>query len=459
MKRLAIALTLAATCLGASTTTPRPALAAPAATDAPKGLGLAIQKAKLDNGLRVVMNVDRSAPTVAVAVTYDVGARNEQVGRSGFAHLFEHMMFQGSANAPKGTHFKLIQARGGTMNGTTSSERTNYYEMLPSNELALGLWLEADRMKTLAVTQENFENQRKVVQEEYRLRISNAAYGPARLRLNELIYKGYWPYEHSVIGKMADLDNADFEWVLAFHKSYYAPNNAVLTISGDFETDEAMRLVREYFGDAKPQPSVPVYEAPPTPEQKEERVATIEDKNAKTAGLYYGWMIPETRTPEHYALEMATMVLTSGEASRLHQKMVRDQSIAQRVSAWTYDYRAPDALVMFVQLSEKATIKRVEKVLDDEVASLAKKGPTARELERAKRRLRSSFVFGLESALRRAVVLGEFEVIWGDARLLNRELLHYEKVTKEQIRDAVKKHLTRARRNVVQALPVKEGSK
>ncbi|HLV20429.1 MAG TPA: pitrilysin family protein, partial [Polyangiaceae bacterium] len=221
----------------------------PAAVEDPAvaALGqLSLQKATLDNGLRVVMNVDRSTPTVAVCVTYDVGSRNEERGKSGFAHLFEHIMFQGSRNVPKGEHFKLISARGGTLNGTTSPDRTNYYEMLPMNELALGLWLEADRMRWLDVTTENFENQRRVVQEEYRMRVSNAAYMQGLLRLRELAFADYWPYGHDAIGSMTDLDNARFEWVKDFHASYYAPNNAVLTIAGNFDTDEAMRLVREY---------------------------------------------------------------------------------------------------------------------------------------------------------------------------------------------------------------------
>ena len=221
-----------------------------------------MQKATLDNGLRVVMNVDHTSPTIAVAVTYDVGARNEERGRSGFAHLFEHMMFEGSANVAKGEHFKLVSAHGGTLNGTTSSDRTNYFEMLPANELPLALWLEADRMKSLDVSAENFENQRKVVQEEYRMRVSNVAYAPAQIRLEELVFQGYWPYEHDAIGSMQDLDNAQLEWVRAFHDSYYAPNLAVLSIAGDFEPDEAMQLVHRFFDTGKKQEKVIPYEPP-----------------------------------------------------------------------------------------------------------------------------------------------------------------------------------------------------
>ncbi|MDH4282311.1 MAG: insulinase family protein, partial [Myxococcales bacterium] len=185
---------------------------------------LQISRATLGNGLRVVMNPDHTVPTVAVSVYYDVGSRSEVKGRSGFAHLFEHMMFQGSANVPKGEHFSLIINRGGDANGTTSNDRTNYFETLPSNELALGLWLEADRMRSLAVTQENFENQRMTVMEERRQRIDNQPYVPSMLRINELAYGDYWPYAHSTIGDMQDLVDAPLQAVQEFFDTYYAPN-------------------------------------------------------------------------------------------------------------------------------------------------------------------------------------------------------------------------------------------
>ncbi|MEO7330789.1 MAG: pitrilysin family protein, partial [Minicystis sp.] len=231
---------------------PRKAAApSPAPAGATIELNLPVQRETFANGLRVVLNVDHTSPTVAVAVVYDVGSRNEQQGRSGFAHLFEHMMFQGSKNVAKGEHFRLVSGHGGVLNGTTNSDRTNYFEVLPSNELALGLWLEADRMKSLDVSQANFENQRKVVQEEYRMRVSNAAYAPSELRLEELVFQGYWPYEHSTIGSMADLDGAQLAWVQDFHAHHYGPNNAVLVIAGDVDAGEALTLAHRYFDGAQ----------------------------------------------------------------------------------------------------------------------------------------------------------------------------------------------------------------
>ncbi len=423
-----------------------------AAHKALERLRLSIHRVKLNNGLRVVMNVDRTSPTVAIAVTYDVGARNEEPGRSGFAHLFEHMMFQGSRHVPKGGHFNLISARGGTLNGTTSSDRTNYFEVLPANELALGLWLEADRMRWLAVTPENFENQRAVVQEEYRMRYENAAYMRGMLRLGELAFDKHWPYAHSVIGSMADLENASFEWVRDFHKRYYAPNNAVLTIAGDFEQDEAMLLVQRYFGGGEPT-KVPAYDPAPLAAQNAERRDEVEDHNAKTPGLLYGWAIPEARTPEHYALELAAMVLTDGESSRLHRRLVLERGVLRSVSAWTNGHRGPDLFAILATLTTRAKLPTIERELDAAVRELADKGPSAAELERVKNRMRTRFLFGLEANLSRATRLGEFEVFWGDARLFTRELDAYLAVTRERVQAAAAKYLTNARRNVVTVLP------
>jgi predicted Zn-dependent peptidase len=456
LRALALAAALATTA-AAAPPAPDPAPAPDASHEALERLRLAIHRVKLKNGLRVVMNVDRSSPTVAIAVTYDVGARNEEPGRSGFAHLFEHMMFQGSRHVPKGGHFNLISARGGTLNGTTSSDRTNYFEVLPANELALGLWLEADRMRWLAVTPENFENQRAVVQEEYRMRYENAAYMRGMLRLAELSFDKHWPYAHSVIGSMADLENASFEWVRDFHKRYYAPNNAVLTIAGDFEQDEAMRLVNQYFGGGVPT-QVPAYDPAPLAPQSAERRDQVEDQNAKTPGLLYGWIIPESRTAEHYALELAAMVLTDGESSRLHRRLVLERGVLRSVSAWTSGHRGPDLFAMMATLTTRSKLPTIERELDAAVRELAEKGPSVSELQRVKNRMRTRFLFGLEANLSRATRLGEFEVFWGDARLFTRELDAYLAVTRERVQAAAAKYLTSARRNVVTVLPMAQAA-
>jgi zinc protease len=418
----------------------------------PIELNLVIQRATLDNGLRVVLNPDHTSPTVAVAVTYNVGSRDEQRGRSGFAHLFEHMMFQGSRNVDKGEHARLVSSHGGVLNGTTDSDRTNYFEILPASELALGLWLEADRMKSLNVSEANFENQRKVVQEEYRMRISNAAYAPSFIRIEELVYQGYFPYEHDASGSMADLDGAKIEWVQDFHARHYGPNNAVLSIAGDFQPEEAMRLVHRYFDGATKAPVTP-FEDIPFPEQTSQRTAVVRDDNARTPAVLYGWAIPPARSVDHYPLELAALLLGGGESSRLHQLLLRDKALVQEISASAEARRGPDLFTIDAKLADGAKVGDVEKLLEGEIKALATRGPTDAEMEKARRQIQAGLVLSLQSNLARAARLGEYEVYFGDARLLNGELPRYLAVTKEDIKRVTAQHLGPTRRSIVETYP------
>jgi predicted Zn-dependent peptidase len=413
---------------------------------------LSIQRLTLENGLRLVLAPDQNAKTVAVSVTYGVGSRDEGPGQSGFAHLFEHMMFQGSQHVAKGQHFTLISERGGSLNGTTSADRTNYFEVLPSSELALALWLEADRMRALAVNADNFENQRAVVKEEYRMRYENTAYMTGMMRLGELTFAEYPPYTRPTIGSMQDLDAAELAWVKTFYDSHYAPKNAVLTIAGDFEVDEAVKLARQYFG-AIDKPVAARAPLPPMPAQVTPRKDVVKDANAKTPGFYFGFLIPPSRSEEHYALELAVAILADGESSRLERSLVRDRAVAQRVSAWTHDYVGADQLVLTAVLTEKAKLAEVEKLVEAELAKLAKTPVSEAELQKIKTRVRSSFVFGLQTNLSRATRLGEYESYYGDARLLGLELARYQSVTPAEIQAAVKKYLGPERRQLVEVVP------
>jgi predicted Zn-dependent peptidase len=433
-----------------------PSAPAPASDPAIASLerfGQGIERLTLENGLRLVLAADNSAKTVAVSVTYGVGSRDEGPGQSGFAHLFEHMMFQGSEHVAKGQHFTFISERGGSLNGTTSADRTNYFEVLPSSELPLAMWLEADRMRALAVNAENFENQRAVVKEEYRMSYENRAFMTGMLRLGELVYAEYPPYARPTIGSMQDLDAAKLEWVKTFYDSHYAPKNAVLTVAGDFDRDEAVKLARQYFGNIdKPVPARAAL--PDMPAQVTPRKDVVKDTNAKTPGFYYGFLIPKSRTPEHYALELATSILADGDSSRLERLLVRERAVAQQVSAGTHDYVGPDELIISAVLTETAKLPAVEKLVENEIDKLAKVPPSAAELDKVKRRVKSSFVFGLQTNLSRATQLGQFESYFGDARLLARELSHYQAVTADDIQKAVKKYLGAERRQLVEVLPV-----
>lgn len=413
-----------------------------------------LKEATLKNGLRVIMAPDMESPTVSVCVTYDVGSRNELDGQSGFAHLFEHMMFQGSKNVRKGEHFQLVTARGGQLNGTTSSDRTNYFETLPSQELELGLWLEADRMRWLDVSAVNFENQRAVVKEEYRMRVENAAYHPALIELERLVFSGYPPYEHPTIGSMAALDAAKLEWVRDFHAQYYGPNNAVLTISGGFSVDQALQLVEKYFAPiaAIKVPSLVLPAVPPI--QRSERRTAVTDKNAKTPALLIGWRIPPSRDKDHYALEMAARILADGESSLLYESLVRRTPLAREVAAFTYDHRGPDALVITVEFNAGSKASEIERVVDRQLRDLADAGPNAERLRRAKQRVKSNFVFGLQSNQARATTLGEYATFYRDPRLIASDLDALLQVTIDDIRAAVRRHLPTSARTMVMVEPV-----
>ncbi|MEZ4299577.1 MAG: pitrilysin family protein [Polyangiaceae bacterium] len=416
---------------------------------------LQLTRLTLDNGLRVVLNVDRTSPTVAVAVAYDVGARNEEKGRSGFAHLFEHMMFQGSKNVGKGEHLSLVAGHGGTANGTTSPDRTGYYEVLPSSELALGLWLEADRMASLSVTKEHFENQRDVVKEEYRMRVSNAAYAPAALRLEELVYQGYAPYEHPAVGSLAELDVADFAWVKEFHAKYYGPNNAVLSIAGDFDEEEAKALIHKYF-DKIAKVTTPAFADSVFPEQASPRTGVLRDAHAGSPAMLFGWRAPKMGERAAYALELLAIVLGEGESSRLYQLLVRDRAAALDVSARMPLRRGPGMFEIDAKLAPKAKVLDVQKLVEDAVKALGDKGPTAAELAKAQRRAQSRFVFGLQTNGARARRLADEELFFGDAGRLPGEPSRYLAIGIEDVQKAVKQYLLPTKRTVVEVYPLED---
>ncbi|HEY6081510.1 MAG TPA: pitrilysin family protein, partial [Polyangiaceae bacterium] len=288
--------------------------------------------------------------------------------------------------------------------------------------------------------------------EEYRMRYENAPYMTGLMRLGELVFAEYPPYTRPTIGSMKDLDAAKLEWVKAFYDSHYAPRNAVLTVTGDFDRDEAVRLARHYFGSIdKPGPTRAAL--PDMPKQVTPRKDSLPDANAKTPGFFFGFLIPPSRTPEHYALELAVALLSDGESSRLERLLVRDRAVAQRVSAWTRDYVGADELAIQVVLTEKAQLGQVQTLVAAELDKLAKQPASAAELDKVKRRIRSSFVFGLQTNLSRATRLGEYESYFGDARLLSAELGRYQAVSAEQIQAAVKKYLGPERRQLIEVLP------
>ena len=410
-----------------------------------------IQQFNLANGLRVILCEDHAVPVVSVALYYDVGSRNEKLGRTGFAHLFEHMMFQGSENVPKAAHFQYIFNAGGTMNGTTSTERTNYYETLPASHLPLALWLESDRMRSLKVTQENLDNQRHAVQEEKRLRYDNQPYVNAFLRINELIFKNP-ANAHSTIGSMEDLDAATIEDVQEFFRIYYAPNNAVLTIVGDFESDEATAQVRKYF-EAIPGQSPP----PPVDVSEPEDVAQTQeiynDALAPAPAFVLGWKIPPRRTPDFYALSLAADLIFEGDSSRLYQKLVKGDESVVSIQGGIDERRGPSALYIFALPKPGEEVAAIRDQIFDEIRSLRTSGPSPAEMEKLQNSLCNDVVRGRQSTMYRAQRLAEYTLYDDDPTLFDSELEHYLAITPEQIRSAVERFLDVDNRTVLDIVP------
>jgi zinc protease len=416
---------------------------------------LHIEQYTLENGLRVVLNRDNTVPVVAIAVYYDVGSRNEREGRTGFAHLFEHMMFQGSENVRKAEHFQYIMKAGGTMNGTTSSERTNYFETLPASELPLGLWLESDRMRSLAVTQENLDNQREAVKEEKRLRYDNQPYGQIFDLIAEMIYTNF-ANAHSTIGSMDDLDDATVEDVQEFFRVYYAPNNAVLTLSGAFEIETAKQLVQTYFGDIpsqSPPPGISVDE----PKQVAANYKEWEDKLAPFPAFLIGWKIPKRRSPEFNALYLAGKLLYDGDSSRLYQRLVKGEESVIQLFGFTDERRGPSSIYVGAIPKPEKDLSKIRDTIMNEVRQIAAHGPTADEMQKLHNQLINDVVRLRQSSQSRAQNIAEYALYDGDPTLVNSELETLMAVTPEQIRSTVSEYLDSDNRSLLDVTPVGKG--
>lgn len=416
---------------------------------------LNLVKYTLENGLRVILNPDGSAPVVSVAVYYDVGSRNERKGRDGFAHLFEHMMFQGSENVAKSEHFQFISKAGGTMNGTTGSQRTNYYETLPANQLPLGLWLESDRMKSLKITQENLENQRAVVLEEKRQRYDNQPYGQIFDLLTEMVFCNF-ANSHSTIGSNEDLNAADLEDVAEFFRIYYAPNNAVLCVSGAFEINEAKSLIEKYFSTIPSQPK-PLQVDVSEPVQVAVKHKIWEDKLAPLPAFLIGWKIPPRRTKEFYPLYLAGKLLYEGDSSRLYQKLVKGEESVLQLFGFTDDRRGPSMAVIGAIPKPNQDVKQIRQVIFDEIIELSTNGVNSEEMEKLRNQLINDEIRQRQSSISRAKQIAEYALYDDAPELVNTELENYLQVTPEEIKLAVHKYLNTENRSELDVIPAPKG--
>jgi len=418
---------------------------------------LTVTEHRLDNGLRLVLSEDHLTPVAAVCLWYDVGSRQEVKGRTGLAHLFEHLMFQGSAQVKGNGHFELVQGAGGSLNGTTSFERTNYFETMPAHQLELALWLEADRMGSLlaALDEESMENQRDVVKNERRQRYDNVPYGTAFERLTALAYPEGHPYHHIPIGSMADLDAATLDDARAFFGANYAPNNAVLAIVGDIDPDQALAWVEKYFG------SIPSYDGKMPPRDgtlpdiigKELREEILEEVPARA--LMAAYRLPRDGTRECDAADLALTVLGGGMSSRLYNRLVRRDRTAVTAGFGLLRLAgAPSLGWLDVKASGGAEIPQIEAAVDEELARLGAEAPTAEEMERAQALLEREWLDRLGTVAGRADELCRYAVLFGDPQLAFTAVNRIFDVTAEEVRAVAMARLRPDNRAVLVYEPV-----
>lgn len=400
---------------------------------------------KLDNGMRVIIAPDHTAPIAALAIWYGVGSRDEDEGLTGLAHLFEHVMFQGSKNVKKGEHFEVVQKLGGSLNASTWWHRTNYYEWAPSHHLEPLLWLEADRLATLAdsITQENLDNQRDVVKNERRQSYDDQPYGAWIEQMQHRMFPTGHPYSHSTIGSMEDLSAATVEDCQNFFRTHYAPNNGVISIVGDVETEEAFAMVERQFGWIAPNANLPK-----TPDASREAGGlgirdTIKDKLAPLPRIYFAFPGPSMTDPEFNAAEMAAQVLASGRSTRLYKELVRERKICQDATFFGYGFPGTSLLGGYVTPKPEISIEDAEKAFEGVIESLITSPPSDEELDRVRaltERQISETVF--QRCFDRADGLSEHAQIYGDGEALNQRLPELLEVTSDQIADAAKKFMT-----------------
>ncbi len=432
------------------------ALALPLPAQEQRGGGaIDFESYELENGLTVILAPDELSTAAAVNLWYDVGSRHEPVGRSGFAHLFEHLMFEGSEHVGAGQHQLLVERAGGNLNASITEDRTNFFQTMPPERVNLALWLEAERMRNLQVTEENLRREVEVVKEERRQRIDNNPYGTTQLQA--FYYAAYdsvscFPYAHSVIGSMDDLDAAELADVQAFFDTYYVPGNATLSVVGAFDPEVVRPLIDEYFG------AVPAGDPPPTvectdpfshlPVEQE-----VRDPNANLPATMISYGAVAADHPDSQALTILASILGTGETSRLHQRLVREEQAAVNAVSYTMFRRDPGLLVLFAIANQGVEAERLVELLDEEVERVAREGVTEAELERAANRRRASETLQRQTVMGRANALQWYNHFLGTPEAIRGDLDSYLAVTADDVREAASRYLLPENRAVILTIP------
>ncbi|HEY4671210.1 MAG TPA: pitrilysin family protein [Gemmatimonadaceae bacterium] len=418
-----------------------------------------VETFSLDNGLFVTLSEDHTAPIVAVNLWYHVGSANEKPGRTGFAHLFEHMLFQGSAHVGSNEHFELIQRAGGTLNGSTWLERTNYFETVPSNELALALWLEADRMGELlpAMTQEKLDTQRDVVKNERRWAVDNQPYGTMLEKMQELVFPPSHPFQHSLIGSMEDLSASSLDDVAQFFATYYTPDNAVLSIAGDFEVNEAKQLVTGYFGPIPKGSGKPPLPPMSLPSVFGRRLREVVYDDVSLPRLFMAFRSPIFGSDRYYAASVAGAVLGVRKGSRLQRSLVRDRQIAADAGAFTFDLaKGTDLLVVDVMARPEIPVPQLEEEVEREIDLFYREGVTESEVRRAIALIETDLVTSLQSAGDRADRLSMFATFFKRPELINEQTERYRGVTAARVNELIAERFGEDNRATLLYVPKEE---
>lgn len=408
----------------------------------------------LDNGLHVILHEDNSTPIVAVSVLYHVGSKNEKEGRSGFAHFFEHLMFEGSPNIERGEYMKLVQSNGGQLNANTSFDRTFYYEILPSNQLELGLWLESERMLQATVDMEGVETQREVVKEEKRLRIDNQPYGSFQEKMFGAAFAGSY-YGIPPIGTMEDLNAAEISDFTDFYKTFYVPNNATLSIAGDIDIDQAREWVAKYFGSIpKGTKEIPRPTEAPAP-LSGEVVDTIYD-DIQLPGVFIGYRSPKQGTKEAYAMDMISTILSDGQSSRLYKTIVDEEQLGLVVQSFPFTLENAGLFITFGLANQGVDLKEFTAAIDSEINQMTTEKISERDYQKIQNKLENDFVATNGSVAGIAESLANYHVYYGDANLINTEIKEYGKIDRDYLLEVAQKYLRPENRVVLYYLPKSE---
>jgi predicted Zn-dependent peptidase len=403
----------------------------------------------LDNGLRLILHEDHKAPLVCVNIAYHVGSKNESVSRRGFAHLFEHLLFDGSKNVPRGAFDKYITQAGGHDNAFTTEDMTNYYELVPSHQLELALWLESDRMLEFATTEIGLETQKSVVKEEKRERYDNTPYGSMSIKMNRLAYRTF-PYWWAVIGDMETIEAATLVDVRIFFEAYYVPNNAVLVLAGDFQRERAFQLIERYFGGiprGKMAVVHPLFDEAP---QLVERREIVTDEPVPLPAVFYAYGIPEESSREYLALDLLTDVLASGQSSRLYKRLVYDLQIASEASSFVDGREMPGLLYVYaIGREPDVEISELERAIEETIAEISQHGITESELDKAKNKTEARHVASRVTVQGKAEQLAHAAMFYQDAGRVNSILDEYRSISVEEVRQAAAQFLTRSNRSTI----------